>query len=91
MKLFLNEKKTELFIKTSLWNSIIEVFLKEKNIDMSSYLVSIQIKNQTLLIKTNNPLINSELNLFYDKIISSFQNKIKNIDLKNYIFDIKFI
>lgn len=91
MKLFLNEKKTELFIKTSLWNSIIEVFLKEKNIDMSSYLVSIQIKNQTLLIKTNNPLINSELNLFYDKIIFSFQNKIKNIDLKNYIFDIKFI
>lgn len=91
MKLFLNEKKTELFIKTSLWNSIIEVFLKEKNIDMSSYLVSIQIKNQTLLIKTNNPLINSELNLFYDKIVSSFQNKIKNIDLKNHIFDIKFI
>lgn len=91
MKLFLNEKKTELFIKTSLWNSIIEVFLKEKNIDMSSYLVSIQIKNQTLLIKTNNPLINSELNLFYDKIISSFQNKIKNIDLKNYNFDMKFI
>ena len=91
MKLFLNEKKTELFIKTSLWNSIIEVFLKEKNIDMSLYLVSIQIKNQTLLIKTNNPLINSELNLFYDKIISSFQNKIKNIDLKNHIFDIKFI
>lgn len=91
MKLFLNEKKTELFIKTSLWNSIIEVFLKEKNIDMSLYLVSIQIKNQTLLIKTNNPLINWELNLFYDKIISSFHNKIKNIDLKNYDFDIKFI
>ena len=91
MKLFLNEKKTELFIKTSLWNSIIEVFLKEKNIDMSSYLVAIKIKNQTLLIKTNNPLINSELNLFYDKIISSFHNKIKNIDLENYDFDIKFI
>lgn len=91
MKLFLNEKKTELFIKTSLWNSIIEVFLKEKNIDMSSYLVSIKIKNQTLLIKTNNPLINSELNLFYDKIISSFKNKIKNIDLENYDFEIKFI
>ena len=91
MKLFLNEKKTELFIKTSLWNSIIEVFLKEKNIDMSSYLVSIKIKNQTLFIKTNNPLINSELNLFYDKIVSSFKNKIKNIDLENYDFDIKFI
>ncbi|MDD3793483.1 MAG: hypothetical protein PHI37_01605 [Candidatus Gracilibacteria bacterium] len=91
MKLFLNEKKTELFIKTSLWNSIIEVFLKGKNIDMSSYLVSIQIKNQTLLIKTNNPLINSELHLFYDKINSSFQDKIKNIDLKDYDFEIKFI
>lgn len=91
MKLFLNEKKTELFIKTSLWNSVIEFFLKEKNIDITPYLVSVQIRWNSLLLKTNNPLINSELRIYYKDIENSFKNKIKNLDLKNHNFDIKFI
>ena len=91
MKLFLNEKKTELFIKTSLWNSIIEVFLQEKNIDITPYLVSVQIRWNSLLLKTNNPLINSELYIYYKKIENSFKNKIINLDLKEKDFDIKFI
>ncbi len=91
MKLFLNEKKTELFIKTALWNSVIEVFFDKKNLDITSYLVSVQIRGNTLLLKTNNPLINSELNLFYLEIISSFQNKIKNLNLKSFDFELKFI
>lgn len=91
MKLFLNDKKRELFLKTSLWNSIVDTFKDEKNIDISSYLVSVQLKWSTILMKTNNPLIKSELNLFYDKISFSFQNKIKNLDLQSYEFEIKFI
>ncbi|MDD3144846.1 MAG: hypothetical protein PHV23_01925 [Candidatus Gracilibacteria bacterium] len=91
MKLFLNDKKRELFLKTSLWNSIVDTFKDEKNIDISSYLVSVQLKGSTILMKTNNPLIKSELNLFYDKISFSFQNKIKNLDLQSYEFEIKFI
>ncbi len=91
MKLFLSDKKRELFLKTSLWNSIVDTFKDEENIDISSYLVSVQIKWNTILMKTNNPLIKSELNLFYDKISFSFQNKIKNLDLKSYEFEIKFI
>ena len=91
MKLFLSDKKRELFLKTSLWNSIVDTFKDEENIDISSYLVSVQIKWNTILMKTNNPLRKSELNLFYDKISFSFQNKIKNLDLKSYEFEIKFI
>ena len=91
MKLFLNEKKTELFIKTSLWNSVIEFFLKEKNIDITPYLVSVQISWNSLLLKTNNPLINSELYIYYKDIENSFIDKIKNLDLKNRDFEIKFI
>jgi len=44
MKLFLSDKKRELFLKTSLWNSIVDTFKDEENIDISSYLVSVQIK-----------------------------------------------
>lgn len=91
MKLYLNDKKRELFLKTSLWNSVVDIFKYEKNIDISSYLVSVQLKWNTILMKTNNPLIRSELNLFYDKISFSFQNKIKNLDLQSYEFEIKFI
>lgn len=91
MKLYLNNKKKELFLKTSLWNSIVDIFKDEKDIDISSYLVSVQLKWNTILMKTNNPLIKSELNLFYDKISFSFQNKIKNLDLQSYEFEIKFI
>ncbi|MDD2907978.1 MAG: hypothetical protein PHH98_05025 [Candidatus Gracilibacteria bacterium] len=91
MKLFLNKQKSELFIKTSLWNSVLEVFLEEKNIDLTPYLVSVQIKGNTLLLKTNNPLINNELNLFYDKIYLLFSKKVKNLDLKFYDFEVKFI
>jgi hypothetical protein len=44
MKLELSKPKEELFLKTALWNSIVEVFKHEKNIDLTSYLVSISIK-----------------------------------------------
>jgi hypothetical protein len=44
MKLSLTKNREELLIKTSFWNSIIEVFKLEKNIDVSEYLVSVQIK-----------------------------------------------
>jgi hypothetical protein len=44
MKLNIPDDKKELFIKTSIWNSVIEVFKSEKNIDITEYLISIQIK-----------------------------------------------
>jgi hypothetical protein len=44
MRLKLSKNKLDLFLKTTLWNSIIEVFKLEKNIDVSEYLVSVQIK-----------------------------------------------
>lgn len=91
MKLYLSKQKSDLFIKTSLWNSVIEVLKHETNIDISSYLVSVQLKWNTIFIKTNNPLIKSELNLFYDKISFSFNAKVKNLDLQSYDFEIKFI
>jgi hypothetical protein len=44
MKLNIQENKKEVFIKSIMWNSIIEVFKDEKNIDITSYLVSIQLR-----------------------------------------------
>jgi hypothetical protein len=44
MKLNLSEDKKELFIKTSIWNSFIDVFKQKKSIDVSDYMVSVQIR-----------------------------------------------
>ncbi|MDR1944520.1 MAG: hypothetical protein LBQ59_00015 [Candidatus Peribacteria bacterium] len=90
MKLIFNKNKQELFIKTSFWNSIIEVFKLEKNIDISEYLVSIQVKGSTILVKTNNPLINAELLNFDDKIKQTFQEKTKNVETITRNFEVRY-
>ncbi len=91
MKLNLNLDKRELFIKTAIWNSFINVFKREKNIDVSNYMVSVQIRWKTILIKTNKPIINHEANLLHQKIYADFSEKLKYIELDNYDFELKFL
>lgn len=91
MKLKLNKDKKELFIKTSIWNSFISVFKEEKNIDVSKYMVSVQIRWKTILVKTNKPIINTEAKNLYNKIYKDFENKIKYIQMDNYDFELKFL
>ena len=43
MKLHLSEQKKILFIKTSVWNSIKNIFQVKKDLDISKYLISIKI------------------------------------------------
>jgi hypothetical protein len=90
MKLSLTKNKKELFIKTSFWNSIIEVFKLEKNIDITEYLVSVQVKWNTILVKTNNPLVNFELLNLDDKIKEVFQKKVRNFKINVEDFEVKY-
>ena len=62
-----------------VWNSIVEVFKKEKNMDITSYLISVTIKNHTLVIKTNKPVVNAALYLLSDIIKQSIQEKFKKV------------
>lgn len=90
MKLELKQNRKDLFIKTSLWNSIKEVFEEKKKIDISSSLISINLMWNTLLVKTYNPLINEELSNFSDEILDKFYDKIKNLAWINPNFVLKF-
>lgn len=90
MKLALNKDREELFIKTAIWNSIIEIYKLEKGIDISEYLISVKIRNNIIIVKTNNPLINWELLNHNDKIVKSFKNKIKNLETKVLDFEIVY-
>lgn len=91
MELNIPLNKQEVFIKSLMWNSIIEIFNVEKNIDISNYLISIQLRWKTILIKTNKPLINSEALILDDKIKNLFQEKIKKLWIKFYDFELKYI
>ena len=61
MKITFTKEKTELFIKTVVWNSLVEIFKEEKKLDISKFLISIKISKNNILIKTNKPILNSEM------------------------------
>jgi hypothetical protein len=44
MQLNIPLDKQEVFIKSIMWNTVIEVFKTEKNIDITSYMISIQLR-----------------------------------------------
>ena len=81
----------ETIIKSIIWNNIIDLFISEKNIDITPYLISITIKWKNILIKTNKPIINTELLILDDKIKNILNEKFKKLWIKFYDFDIKYI
>jgi len=83
--------KEDVIIKSIIWNTIIGVFKLKKNIDITPYLVSIQLKKNIIMIKTNNPLINTELLLIDDKIKEASKEKLSKIWIKLNNFNIKYI
>lgn len=91
MELNISIDKQEIFIKSTMWNTIIDVFQSEKNINITDYLVSIQIKWKTILIKTNKPIVNMEALILDKKIKDIFTKRIKKIWIKIDNFELKYI
>jgi len=83
--------KTEIIIQSIIWNTIIEIFKSKKNIDITSYLVSIKLKAEFVLVKTNKPIINTELYNYSEEIKKNSFNKIKKLWLNYRDFEIKFL
>ncbi len=83
--------KAELIIQSIIWNTIIDIFQSEKNIDIEKYLVSIKLKWENILVKTNKPIINTELYLLNNEIKKASQNKIEKLWLYKTDFEIKYL
>ena len=83
--------KQEVIIQSIIWNTIIEIFETEKNIDIKKYLVSIKLKWENILVKTNKPIINTELYLLNEQIKKVSQDKLKKLWLYKLNFDIKYL
>ena len=83
--------KAEVIIQSIIWNTIIEIFEEEKKIDIKKYLVSIKLKWENILVKTNKPIINTELYLLNEKIKKVSQDKLQKLWLYKINFDIKYL
>jgi hypothetical protein len=82
----LKTHKNPLIIKSIVWNTIIEVFKREKSIDITDKLISITINKNSITVKTQTPLINAELKFLDETIQKEIQNK---IDITN--FQIRYV
>ncbi|MDQ7010055.1 MAG: hypothetical protein Q9M94_07230 [Candidatus Gracilibacteria bacterium] len=83
--------KTKVIIQSIIWNTIIEIFKLKKNIDITYYLVSIKLKGENILVKTNKPIINTELYNYSEEIKKISADKIKKLGLNYRDFEIKFL
>ena len=84
-------KKEETILKSLFWNSIILVFKEEKNINIVSYLISVKVNWCKIILKTKDPLINTELILINEKIKTIFLDKLKKVWIKYDNFVIKYV
>ncbi|MBB1564599.1 hypothetical protein HG430_000995 [Candidatus Gracilibacteria bacterium] len=91
MKLYFTEEKKKLFIKASVWNTLIEMFQKEKNIDISEFLVSVKISENNIIIRTNKPILNSELILLQDDLKNNLIEKLEKAEIDFVDFELKFL
>ena len=83
--------KAEIIIQSIIWNTIIEIFKEKKKMDLTAYLVSIKLKWENVLVKTNKPIINTELYNYSEEIKKVSLSKIKKLWLNYREFEIKFL
>ena len=87
----LNKKNLSSTAKKSIiFNTIIEVFLEQKKIDIKPYLISVSEIWNIFLVKTTKPIINTELYLLNENIKKACLKKLNKLWFKFIEFDIKY-
>ena len=67
------------------------MFQKEKNIDISEFLVSVKISENNIIIRTNKPILNSELILLQDDLKNNLIEKLEKAEIDFVDFELKFL
>ena len=83
--------KQEIIIQSIIWNTLISIFKRDKHIDIKPYLISIKLKWDNILVKTNKPIINAELYSINNIIQKESQDKLKKLWLNLPLFTIKYL
>lgn len=86
-----NTRHTTTLITSRITKVIIDVFLEKKSIDISGYIISVQIREKVILVKTWNPMINAELFLLSDVIQASYKQAMQELWASDLALDIRYI
>jgi hypothetical protein len=66
-------------IASIIYKSIKDDFLELKKIDITPYIISIQLRENIIILKTNKPILNSEIKHIEGIIIKNILQKLENI------------
>jgi len=66
-------------IASIIYKSIKDDFLELKKIDITPYVISIRFRDNIIILKTNKPILNSEIKHIEDIIIKNILQKLENI------------
>lgn len=66
-------------LSSIIYKSIIYDFLELKKIDISSYIISIQLRENIIILKTNKPILNSEIKHIEAFLIQNIDKKLQKI------------
>lgn len=86
---FFSHQKKEAILKSLLWNSVLEIFKEEKNIDLSEQIISIKKSEKSFRITTNNPLLQQEFLYIENDISEVFHKKLSKMWITWEIYKIK--
>lgn len=74
--------KQDQIISSIIWKSIIDDFFEIKKIDITSYIISIKLTWNIIIMKTTKPIINTEILTIEDKLLENIRKKLNNIWIK---------
>lgn len=83
--------KQNQILSSIIWNQLTNFFKETKNIDITNYIISIKIISQTIIIKTQKPIVNLQIIENKEKILKKIQESFKKIWIKRKNLDIKCI
>lgn len=83
--------KQNQILSSIIWNQVINFFKENKNIDITNYIISIKILSQVIIIKTQKPIINSQILENKQKILNKIHDSFEKIWIKNKNLDLKCI
>ena len=86
-----NTRHSTTLITSVITKVIIDIFQEKKSIDISGYIISVQIRDKVILVKTWNPMMNGELLLLSDVIESAYKQSMKDLGASDLSFNIRYI
>lgn len=82
--------KKDQIISSIIWRSVITDFLEIKKIDITSYIISIKLVWNIVFIKTEKPILNTELSNIESILVKNIWIKLKNIWIIIWDLKLKF-